>query len=374
MNVLFATSIKTWGGGEEWMLSQARGLAERGHAITLAARPGSAILVRAREVGIPLLPVAFRSDADLGSLLRVYRFCRRTRVDAICLNMDRVLRIAGVAAKLAGVRAILPRRGSEFPLKGGLLYRWTYQRVATGMIVNSRATAEALCRRIAWRPRGKLHVLLNGVQLSRFADPRPRRETRKSLDLSEDSLVVIVVGELTSRKNAALLLQAAPQLRRRFPTLRILLVGEGEEEERLRHQAAELAVASSVRFLGFRRDVPDLLAASDLLVHPARVEGFGYAVVEAMAAGLPVVATNASSLPEIVAPDVTGLLFPLDDREALERAVGVYLEDTERRARDGQAGRERARRRFSFERRLEELELILTQEVGAVARPERSDP
>jgi len=365
VRILFATSIRSWGGGEEWMLSAATGLTRRGHEISLAAPGDSAILERAREAALATLAVPFRADADLLSFGRIHGHCRRRGIEAMVLNMDRVLRVGGTAAKLAGVPVILPRRGSEFPLKDGALYRFTYRRVATGMIVNSRATAETLCRRIDWRPAGTVHVLPNGVDLARFAGARPRAETRSVLGIPEEAPVLIAVGELTDRKNHALLLAAAPGLAASFPDLRILIAGEGKEEPRLRAQAAASGLEEAVSFLGFRRDVPDLLAAADVLVHPARVEGFGYAVAEAMAAGLPVVATDASSLPELVDAGRTGVLFPPEDAGALAEAVAAYLADPELRARHGAAGREKAEREFSLERRLEELEEILTSARAA---------
>jgi glycosyltransferase involved in cell wall biosynthesis len=359
MRVLFATSIKTWGGGEKWMLGAARGLAERGHATTVAARPGSAIAVRAHEEGVEVLPVAFRSDADVPSFLRVWLWCRRRRPDALVLNMDRVLRVAGPAARAAGVPAVLPRRGSEFPLKDGPLYRWTYRRVATGVIVNSRATARTLVEGVDWRPAGRIHVLLNGVAIPDSAAIRPRERTRQDLGLTPDDPVIVAVGELTARKNFGLLLDALPPLVDAHPRLTVLVAGEGEERARLEDRIAELGLGERFRLLGFRRDVPDLLAAADLLVHPARVEGFGYAPAEAMAAGLPVVASDASSLPEIVRNGETGILVVPDDVEALRSAIGTYLDDPARRARDGAAGRERVRREFSPRARLDELEEIL---------------
>lgn len=372
VRILFATSIRSWGGGEEWMLSAAAGLARRGHEVSLAAPGESSILARAREASLPTLAAPFRADADLLSFFRIHRHCRRHRVEAMILNMDRVLRVGGTAAKLAGVPVILPRRGSEFPLKDGALYRLTYRHVATGMIVNSRATAETLVRRIHWRPAGTVHVLPNGVDLSRFERPRPRAETRVALRIPAEAPVLMALGELTDRKNVALLLAAAPRLVAAFRGLRILVAGEGKEEARLREQARALGVEKSVTFLGFRRDVPDLLAAADVLVHPARVEGFGYAVAEAMAAGLPVVATNASSLPELVDAGRTGALFPPEDADALAEAVAAYLADPELRARHGRAGREKAKREFSSERRREELEGILTSSLAA--SPARMPP
>ncbi len=345
------------------MVSAAQGLAARGHDVELAAKPGSALRERAIEAGLATHGVGFRSDADVGSFLAIYRLCRRFRPDALILNMDRVLRVAGPAARMAGVPVVLPRRGSEFPLKNGVHYRFTYQRIATGMIVNSRATAETLVREIAWRPAGTVHIIPNGLDLARFDSPRARGEVRAELGVAPDTLLMVVLGELTSRKNASLLIERMPELLAAAP-MELALIGEGAERERWESLARTRGVEGRVRFLGFRRDVPDLLGAADLLVHPARVEGFGYAVAEAMAAGLPVVATDASSLPEIVVPGETGLLFPPEDGDALVEAILTYARDPERRSADGHRGRARAEREFSLARRLDDLELILREETG----------
>jgi glycosyltransferase involved in cell wall biosynthesis len=214
-------------------------------------------------------------------------------------------------------------------------------------------------RDIAWRPAGRIHVLPNGVDLRRFDAARPRAEMRAALGLAPDATVVLAVGELTERKNVALLLDAAAPLRARHPALAILVAGEGVEADALRTRARALGLEPHVQFLGFRRDVPDLMAAADVLAHPARVEGFGYVLAEAMAARLPVVATNASSIPEIVVDGETGILFPPDDVEALRAGMSAYLDDPGRRAADGARGRARVEREFSADRRLDELETIL---------------
>jgi glycosyltransferase involved in cell wall biosynthesis len=370
VRLLFATSIRTWGGGEEWMLANAAGLAGRGHAVGLAAPAGSAVLARARAAGLRGFEVPFRADADLLSFARIHRHCMHHRIEAMILNMDRVLRVGGAAARLAGVPVVLPRRGSEFPLKDGPLYRWTYRRVATGVLVNSLATARTLVSRIAWRPAGGIHVLPNGLDPARFAAARPRDEVRRELDIAPEARVAIAVGELTDRKNTALLVDAVPGIARRVPDLVVLVAGTGAEEARLRRRIRERGVEDRVRLLGFRDDVPDLLAASDLLVHPARVEGFGYAVAEAMAAGLPVVATDASSLPELVEDGVTGALFPPEDGAALEAAAVRYLADPALARAHGAAGRERAAREFAQERRLAELEALLEREIARCSAPD----
>ncbi len=363
MRILFATSIKTWGGGEEWMLSAAHGLARRGHAVSLAARPDSAISKRAAHDGLPVVSIPFRHDFDLASMISVHSFCRSWRPDLLCLNMDRVLRVAGLPARLAGVGAVIPRRGSEFPLKDVILYRWTYQRIATAMLVNSRATERSLLRDVAWRPAGRIHVLPNGVDSSRFAALRPRLNVRRAIGVPEDAVLAASIGELTGRKNAIALVRAIGSLAHAGPAPHAIFAGDGPERPRILDEARALGIGDRIHVLGFRDDVPHLLGACDLLVHVARVEGFGYAVAEAMMAGLPVVAARVSSLPEIVDDGVTGLLVSPDDDAALARAIDLYARDPERRARDGAAGRRKAITHFELERRTDELESIFEEEI-----------
>lgn len=347
------------------MYRAALGLRARGHAVCLAAPRASAIGERVRAAGIETLPVAFAGDADLRSFAQMLLHCRRLRPEILCLNMDRVLRVGGIAARIAGVPVILPRRGSEFPLKNGWLYRFTYQRVATGVLVNSFATARTLVRGLAWKPAGEIHVVYNGVDLARFERTEPRAETRARLGEAGDALVIVVVGELTKRKNARAVIDRLPEWVREFPALVVWIVGEGVEREALLDQAGRLGVADRVHLLGFRDDVPDLLAAADLMVHVARVEGFGYAVAEAMAAGVPVVAADTSSLPEVVDDGVTGTLVPPEDPAALDDAVRAFLRDPSRRARFGAAGRARVHERFDARARLDDLERILRNELAS---------
>lgn len=172
-----------------------------------------------------------------------------------------------------------------------------------------------------------------------------------------------IVGELTHRKDVATAIRALAELTEAAPDARLLLIGEGDTELELRQLATECRLADRVIFAGFRSDVPALLAASDLLLHPSRVEGFGYAVAEGMAAGLPVVATDASSIPEIVEDGSTGRLFPPGQSSALREAAEAYLLDPELRRRHGQAGRARVRRRFALQQRADELEGIFREEL-----------
>lgn len=356
MNILLATSITTWGGGENWMLSAALGLRDHGHQVDLIAPAGSALGRRAFAAGLPVHAAGFPRDFDPRGVWFVYRLCRRLRTDVLCLNMDRVLRVAGPAARLAGARAVVPRRGSEMPIGRKLSHRWSWSRVATGAIANSQATRDTMLASAPWLSPTKVRVIYNGISLAEYQRPDARDRLRRELGTAPATPVIGMVGELTDRKNHILLVRQLPWLRERIAGLEVWIAGAGPEQAALRAEAERLGVAGALKVLGFRRDVPDLMNAIDLLVHPALVEGFGYVLVEAMAAGKPVIAARASNIPEIVQPGQTGDLFPVNDAEAMREAVLRLLSDPEQAAALGQAGRDRVREHFSLERMIAELE------------------
>ena len=357
MNLLFASCLSTWGGGENWMLSAMLGLRLRGHRVILTARPDSELIRRAGVEGLPCVEMDYRGDFDPRTFWRFFRLCRSERIDVLCLNMQRVLRIAGPAARLAGVGAVIPRVGSQAPLGRKPSHVWAWKHVASGIIANSRATGDTLLDSAPWLPRDRVRVIYNGLHLERFADRDGRRqEARARLETDPDVPVIGMIGELTTRKNHILVLRQLPALVERFPGLKLWILGEGDQREVLAAEAAHLGVAGNLVLAGFRSDVPDLIPGMDVLAHPALMEGFGYVLVEAMAAGLPVVAADTSNLPEIIDEGVTGWLLPPGNGALWTRRLVDLLADPELGRRMGEAGRLEAGRRFTFARMLDELE------------------
>ncbi len=352
MRLLFSSCLTEWGGGEHWMLSAARGLSARGHAVRLACHVGSELGRRAAAAGLPVDELRFKGDLDPATSWRVWCICRRHRIDLCCLNMDKVLRVAGPAARLAGA-AVVPRRGSESPVGGKLSHKYAYLKVADGVIANSGATRDTMLASASWLPPDRIKVIYNGIDCARFADASARERVRAELGAGPDDPVIVMVGELTSRKNHRVVVERLAALRARHPGLQLWIVGEGPERASLAAAAGE---GDALRLLGFRDDVPDLLQGADLFCHPALREGFGYAIAEAMAAGKPVIAARASNIPEIVLDGETGLLAAPDDGAAWETAIGGLLADPERAAALAAAGRERARARYALDRMLDETE------------------
>ena len=211
-------------------------------------------------------------------------------------------------------------------------------------------------RRYDGVPASRLRLMPYGIPLAELDTPLSRKEARERLGLSGADLVIGVVGRLEEQKGHAYLLAALPALRRDFPNLVVLLVGEGRQQEDLRRRVRELDLAGTVRFLGTRRDLPEIYRALDLFVQPSLWEGLPLALLKAMGAGLPVVATRVSGSREAIVDGVNGFLVAPGDPEALARALGELCRHPEARQRLGDAARGTVVAQYSLEAMLHRLE------------------
>lgn len=243
--------------------------------------------------------------------------------------------------------------------------RWMYSRYRA-IACNSPETLESLVR---WVPGAKPRacVIPNGVPLERFekAQPLPR-----ACVLPDDgSPLLMFVARLQPEKDHGTLLRALAQV----PGARLALVGEGVLRPQMEALAASLGIGERVHFLGRRPDVPQLLKLADAYVHSSHWEGFGIAAVEAMAAGVPVIATDVPGLSQVVGS--AGLLFPPGDAECLAKHIRSLLASESLRQQLAEAGRERARN-FSIERSVEAYinlyESVLEESRGGRAAAPRS--
>jgi glycosyltransferase involved in cell wall biosynthesis len=201
-------------------------------------------------------------------------------------------------------------------------------------------------------------LIPNGIPTDEYApDPNRRRRWRQRHGLEPEAIVLTHVGRFAPPKNHALLIEAFAQVRTHTP-LYLLLVGGGELEDAVRQQVVELGLQERVRFLGVRADVPAILNASDLFVLSSRWEGNPMSVMEAMAAGLPVVSTAVGGVPELVREGETGLLVPSGDAAALARALQALVDDPARREAMGKAARQHAITHFDIRHTVRQYEAL----------------
>jgi glycosyltransferase involved in cell wall biosynthesis len=193
-------------------------------------------------------------------------------------------------------------------------------------------------------PERKIRVVLNGIP---SVDGIAGSDLRGELGIGSDALLIAVVGALEERKGHPTLFEA---LARMPDTVHALVVGEGRMERDLRDKSAALDLSGRVHFTGQRDDVASILRSVDMLVVPSIIEATPYVILEAMEAGLPVVASSVFGIPEMVEDGDTGLLVPPDDVEALERAIESLQADPDRRRAMGKNALERFSARFTLDR------------------------
>lgn len=346
--ILFFNSHKAWGGGEKWHLDMAQMMAQKGYDVVVAAHPCGELARRARFAGLSLVEIAIGNLSFLNpfKFFLLFRFLRRADVDCIILNLPADLKTAGVVAKIVGIRRIIYRRGSAIPIRDSWLNRYLFRNVLTDVIANSEETKRTvIANNTSLISEEKIHVIYNGINLSSFDSL-----TKKTLDLRHGTeLVLGHVGRLSHEKNQKFLIDVVRDLKFRGESVRLFIVGEGGLEVDLKRYAADLGVAAEVVFLGFCDEVAVFFNEIDIFLLSSHWEGFGYVLVEAMAAAKPVIAFNSSSTPEIVQDGITGFLVPAGNLDLFVQRVIELANNEKLKKAMGQAGRNRVEQMFTTE-------------------------
>jgi len=355
MRIVLSNASYSWGGVHRITEALARGLQARGHEVVVFGRPDSPLQERLAGVA-PFEPILKGMDLHPRVLWRAGAALRRHRAQVVLTLMKKDVRLTGPAAWARGTPVVV-RHANDRPLGGNLSDRWLFGRLPAMHVANSRSTRGTLLRSAAWLRPEAVAVIHNGVDPEPFATATPA-----PLGLPAGALAVGFIGRFDHRKGLLDLARAWPQVAAAAPGAHLLLVGKGPAEAEAR---ALLASAPRVHWLGYRTDIPELLRAMDVLAVPSHWEGFGLVAAEALAAGVPVVAADASSLPEIVEHGVHGLLVPPHDPPALAAALLRLAGDPAQRARMGAAGRARVHAEFSVERMIDQYEELLARVVAA---------
>jgi glycosyltransferase involved in cell wall biosynthesis len=365
-------------GGTETQLVQ---VALRLHAMSVPVTVGclcaeGPLLEVLQQAGIPV--VEFRKGKTLLSINGLYQVVRL----AIFLRRGqfRVLHAYDLLANLLGVPAAWLARTSIIISSRRYLadvewYRpWrnkvicTMYRLSTHVVVNSTSVRDLLVQRDGL-PEEKIRILYNGVDVDRFGTARRDRQALLPAVESRTKLIAVVANMYVPGKGHAYLIAAAAQICREFPEIIFLLIGDGPERSKLEQQVRKAGLQKNFLFVGRRKDVPELLACCDLSVLPSEAEALPNSVLEAMAAGLPVVATRVGGIPEIIQDGENGLLVPPQNSQALAEAVIRLLEDSDLAQRLATAGQKRMRTQFSFDRLLGVLEQLYGAAPTAHSRP-----
>ena len=383
--ILFVIGTLDVGGAETQLVEMARSLDARFEPAVCCLTADGPLRDRLHDAGIPVTTIGLQNPAHgrpwappLPAIVRlpidIVRFVWhvRTMRPAIVHGVLMHAYILGAfAGRLTGVPVVVASRRSLSLFKRDrpilrfverLMNRWTDRVVANSEAVKRDAVAtEGL------RPE-KVDVIYNGVDLDLYTgESGGAKAIRAELSLSTGP-VVIVVANLIAYKGHEYFLEAWAEVCRTFPDAVALLVGDGPMRAQLEADAHARGIAARVRFLGMRRDVPALLAAADLLAHPSTQEGFCNALIEAMAAARPVVTTDVGGNREAVVDGETGVIVPTRDAGRLAAAIIAVLEQPDRGASWGRAGRRRVAERFQRSRMVPQYEALYDELLARSGR------
>lgn len=359
MRILYVITKANGGGAQRYVFDLAAAARNAGHEVVVAyGEPGILVDALAKErircvqvAGLVRNVGMFREFRALGSLVSLMR---GERLDVVHLNSSKAGGTGALAARLAGVRRIIfTAHGWAFNEDRAWWQRVLLFAASTVTVWLSHeviCVSHAVARAISRAPftAAKLAVIYNGIA------PVPAlsgSDAREMLSPNADAGFWIgMLSELHPTKRVGDAIRAMPSVVSDRPDTCLVVLGEGEERHRLEGLIRELRLESHVLLAGFRSDARSLLPAFDLFVHASRSEALGFAVLEAGAAGLPVVATNVGGIPEIISDASFGTLVPAQDPKALADAIRALMHDPERRARTGENLKRRVALAFTKER------------------------
>ncbi|MFI5260597.1 MAG: glycosyltransferase [Candidatus Paceibacteria bacterium] len=365
--ILYVITKANWGGAQRYVFDLATAAATQGYEVAVAYGSPGELASRLHKAGIPTFEIAglgrdvhlFKDSAALSSLLEIYR---SYQPDVVHLNSSKIGGIGALAARLSGVKKIVftahawafnedrPRYQKAIIA----ILAWITVLLSTETIVVSEAMKEQMYR---WPfMKNKLIVITNGSHPSAFLDKRAAREALighyPALAVSDTARDIWIgtVAELHPVKGLSYAIDAMQTLRTTYPTIRYVILGEGQLHEKLEKQIRENDLEQTVFLLGHVPEAPGYGKAYDLFLLPSLSESFGIAILEAGLAELPVVAAQVGGIPEIITSGETGVLVPPKDPTAIAHAIDSLLTDEPRRNELGSALREKIEKEFTIER------------------------
>jgi glycosyltransferase involved in cell wall biosynthesis len=328
---------------------------------------GPEALEALERAGARFLPLRRRHKVDVPAWTRLERFLTREHVDVLHTHKFGSNVWGAIVGSIARVPVMLAHEHTwsyEGQPWRRLLDRELIARSADRFIAVSREDQRRMSDIERIDPARTIFIP-NGVPPF---PPATGHDVRAELGIAPTAPLIGVVGLLRPQKAHEVLFDAVVQIARVRPDVRVLLVGNGPERERLGRLAEDLAISENVIFAGLRTDIPDVLASFDIAVCCSDFEGSPLSVLEYMDAGLPVVGTRVGGLPDMIVPDVTGLLVPRRDPPALANALLELLRDPERGRAMGRRGRARRRSEFDLDAVVGRVEALYTELLQRTGR------
>lgn len=356
--ICFFNTTKAWGGGEKWHFDIATRLSEEGENVIVVTNTQSELRKKFEAKGVKpfTFSVSNLSFLNIFKVLRLRSFFKKHQVQTLVMNLPADLKLAGLAARMAGVQRIIYRRGSAIPIHDSWLNRFLFQKVITEVLANSQETKHTILTNNAdLIAPDRIKVIYNGLVLPQLTetDHLPKKQ-------ENNPVVIGNLGRLEKQKAQHLLIGLGKMLQDAGFNFKILIGGDGRLMEELLRKIDVANLHEQVQLIGYVDDVTDFMNKIDIFVLTSHWEGFGYVLAEAMAYQKPVVAFNHSSNPELVDHQKNGFLVEPGNMDELFQKITLLINDKNLRLAMGKTGREKAESEFDFEQSYRQVKDFLT--------------
>ncbi|MGH7550881.1 MAG: glycosyltransferase family 4 protein [Gemmatimonadota bacterium] len=338
--LIFHFDVRTlWAGGQNQLWRLALGLEERGHRQWIVARPEGSLARRAVASGFEVLPHPYRGEVDPRAAWNLRRLIARHHPEVVHAHDTHSLTPAALAARLSRSRPlVVGHRRVDFHIRPNRMSRWKYAQGADHMIAVSARVKQVLIEDGV--PAGRITVIHSGIKLD-TPPPPDGPDLRDRVGADPGAPVVLTIASTEAYKDHPTLIDAAALLFQKHPDARWVVLGTGGLFDETVAAVEERGLADRLRYLGFVEGARGWLPQADVFVLTSKTEGLGTSVLDAMAAGVPVVATAAGGIPEMIEDGRTGLLAPPGNAGALATAIGRVLDDPSLARRLAAAAQER---------------------------------
>ncbi len=319
------------------------------------------------QMGIPLIPLhrMKKNQFDYGIIREIKDLIRQEKIVLVHTHLYDGGKYGRIAARMAKVPAIVHtvhnvyvKRRTKYHLINWILSFFTDRIIAVSESVKDSVVHYDRINR------SKIQVIYNGIDLTRFDSPLSRKEIRAGLGIETEEFAIGVIARLEEQKGHRYLLEALSQIPESLASLKILIVGDGQLRSVLEAETKKRGLSSKVFFLGTRKPITPILKALDLFLLPSLWEGFSMAILEAMAAGVPVIATRVGGAGEVITSGRDGLLIPPGDARILAEAIQDALQHRDKYEEMARNGRERVRQYFSQGQHVMALQTLYLQVLG----------
>jgi len=343
-SILHTEWSKSWGGQVQRIVLECSKMMALGHRMVIVCQPGSPLAKNAREKGIPVEEVRIRGQFDVRAIRDIYRVIKKYRITVVNTHSSRDNWVGSLAAKFAGVPLLVRTRHHPVPISNSpfnFIHKLADGFIATGEAVRSGLVTDNLFAA------DRVISVPTGVSLERFSLGIESLPLKRELGIDPATRIVTIVSRLGKTKRHDLFVDAARMILSELTDVKFLIVGDGMMQESIQQRITEHNLANDVLMTGYRADIPEFMAISNVVVLTSDSEGVPQVLTQAMAMQRPVVAAPIGAIPDLIEDGVTGLFAEAGNARSFADKIVMLLCDDKLSRKIGSAGRQHVLNNFT---------------------------